>query len=152
MELLPYPGLEAQLLLNVPTKGCGCGSPYHSLAPIVMVLWQEPELISMLEPSPEAHSFLTLASQSIFTFKRAMLLGDSLDWTAYLHQEQVNSAFKKRSPSLFAWEKRILCIYKGKATTHQSIPRWPLRRTKGSWFFKSRVCKLEVTSKWLLSW
>lgn len=57
VELLPYPGLDAHLLLTVPTKGSGCSSPNHSLSPSVMVLWQEPELRSMLEPSPEAYSF-----------------------------------------------------------------------------------------------
>jgi len=49
-------------------------------------------------------------------------------------------------------EKRELsALVPEKVAAHQSLPRCPLGRIKGNCFFKSRICKLGITSKWDLS-
>lgn len=93
-------------------------------------------------------SFLTLAQQRIPQKQLPLWRWRCSCWAAYLSRGARNrlTVFKKRPPCLFAWEKRIWAFAQEKVTAHQSLPRWPLRRTKGSWFFKSRVCKLGVTT------
>ena len=82
-----------------------------------------------------------------------MASGGYLGWAPCLqqgYQEQVNSILR-RGPFYLHEKRELSALVPEKVAAHQSLPRWPLGRTKGNCFFKSRICKLGITSKWDLS-
>ena len=151
VELTLLPGLEAHLLLHDRAPpGVWGGIPSHSCSPVVTFWFQEPGLSSL----PRSPSFLTLARWECLHLQKAVASGGYLGWALCLqqgYQEQVNSILR-RGPFYLHEKRELSALVPEKVAAHQSLPRWPLGRTKGNCFFKSRVCKLGVTSKWDLSW